>query len=90
MATFETFTDNASDLFFDWARAKLSPQVRPPAPAPTPAPVYLPVSTAVPEPARAAQGSDIGQQLGEIFSSPRTWLALSAVALVVVMVRLRG
>lgn len=90
MATWDTFSDNAQDLLFSWAKSRISTEARPPAPAPAPAPVYPPVSTVVPAPAQAAHGGDVQQQIGEILASPRTWLAVSVVALVVVLVKLRG
>lgn len=79
----------ASDLFFDFAKAKLANEARPKAPPPVPQPYRYGVSRYTPGPGLAAQQSDIAQQVGEIFASPRTWLALAAVALVVVLVKLR-
>ena len=41
-------------------------------------------------PAQDAQADDVALMLGEIFSSPRTWLGLAAIAgLVFVFVKLR-
>ncbi len=80
----------ASDLIYEWGKAKIAQEVRPPAPGPTPAPTYPGRSVYVPPAAQAAQGSDIAWQLGEIFSSPRTWIGLAAIGgLVFLFVKLR-
>lgn len=80
----------ASDLVYEWGKAKIAAETRPPAPAPTPAPVYPGRSNVVPSPAQQAQGSDVAFMLGEIFASPRTWLLLAAAGgLVFVLVKLR-
>lgn len=86
----DRFSGIASDLIYQWGKAKIAAETRPPAPAPTPAPVYPGRSNVVPFPAQQAQGSDVAFMLGEIFSSPRTWLLLAAAGgLVFVLVKLR-
>jgi len=78
-----------SNLIFDFARAKLASEIRPPAPAPAPLPTRPGVSNVIPFPALSAQAGDVGRQIGEILASPRTWLTVAAVALVVVLVKMR-
>lgn len=86
----DQFAGLASDLIYEWGKAKIGQETRPPAPGPAPMPYYPPRSNVYPMPALAAEGSDIGQQLADIFSSPRTWLLLAAAGgLVFVLVRLR-
>lgn len=77
------------DLVFNFANARLAREVNPRPAAPAPAPVRPPVSNVYPLPAVYAEQNDIGRQLGEIFSSPRTWLAIAGIALVVVLVKIR-
>ena len=90
MATWDDASSGLLDLVFNYANAKIASEVRPPAPAPAPMPYYPGTSNVIPFPARDAYGNDIGQQVGEIFSSPRTWLLLgAAVVLVVVLVKIR-
>lgn len=86
------WSDNSSrlaDLVFNFANARLAREVNPRPAAPAPMPVRPGVSTAYPYPAIYAEQNDIGRQVGEIFSSPRTWLVVAAVALVVVLVKIR-
>ena len=86
----DAFYGQATDLIFNWANAKIAAEKRPPATGFYPKPVYPPLSTNYPDAAMSAQGSDIGQQIGEIMAAPRTWLALGAIAvLVFVFVKMR-
>lgn len=79
-----------SDLVFDFAKAKLAAEVRPPAPGPYPAPMRPRRSTEMPDAYYAAQGDEVSQVLADIFSSPRTWVGIAAIAvLVVVFVKIR-
>lgn len=79
-----------SDLVFDFAKAKLAAEVRPPAPGYYPAPTRPPRSTEMPDAYWAAQGNEASQILADIFSSPRTWVGVAAIAvLVVVFVKIR-
>jgi len=80
----------ASDLIYEWGKAKIANEVRPPAPAATPPPTRPGLSVYQPPAAQQAQGSDVAFMLGEIFSSPRTWLGLAAIGgLVFLFVKLR-
>lgn len=79
-----------SDLVFDFAKAKLAAEVRPPAPGYYPAHTRPPRSSEMPDAYWAAQSDDVSQMLGDIFSSPRTWVGIAAIAvLVVVFVKIR-
>lgn len=87
---FDRFAGLASDLIYEWGKAKIASEVRPPAPAATPPPTRPGVSVYVPPAGQSAQGSDIAFMLGEIFASPRTWLLLAAAGgLVFVLIKLR-
>lgn len=77
------------DLVFNFADARLAREVNPRPPAPAPVPVRPGVSNIYPYPAVYAEQNDISRQLGEIVSSPRTWLVVAAVALVVVFIKIR-
>lgn len=84
------FFSQAQDLVFDFAKAKLAAEVRPPAPGPYPAPTRPPRSSEMPDAYYAAQGDEVSQVLADIFSSPRTWVGIAAIAvLVVVFVKMR-
>ncbi len=86
----DRFSNLAADLVYEWGKAKIANEARPPAPAPTPAPTRPGVSNVIPFPAQQAQGSDVAFMLGEIFASPRTWLLLAAaVGLGFVLVKMR-
>lgn len=92
MAEFDwqTFAQQGSALVFDFAKAKLAAESRPPASGAQPYPMYPVRSTNMPPEYYGAQGSDVGQQLADIFSSPRTWVGLAAITvLVVVFVKMR-
>lgn len=79
-----------SELVFDFAKAKLAAEVRPPAPGAAPYPYRPGRSNSMPVEYYDAQGGDIGLMLSDIFSSPRTWVGLAAITvLVVVLVKLR-
>ena len=84
------FGDLAGSLITTYANARIAAEVRPPAPVQA-RPVYRPgVSTNMPAPYYAAQGGDAGQMFAEIASSPRTWIGLAVVAvLIVVLVKMR-
>lgn len=86
------WADNSSrlaDLVFNFANARLAREANPPSAAPAPAPVRPELSVYRPAPAVYAETNDIGRQLGEILGSQRTWLVVAAVALVVVLVKIR-
>lgn len=87
----DRFGNLATDLIYEWGKAKIASEVRPPPPAANPPPAPRPtVSTYRPPAAQDAQAGDVALMLGEIFSSPRTWLGLAAIAgLVFVFVKLR-
>lgn len=76
----------AIDLVYGFANKKLNSL------SPTPAGTYSataqPVRTnVVPYNAQAASSQDAAQQIGEILSSPRTWMVVGAVVLLVVVVK---
>lgn len=86
----DNFFSSAQDLVFDFAKAKLAQEVRPPAPGGYPAPTRRARSTEMPDAYWDARDSDAGQMLADIFSSPRTWVGLAAIAaLLVVLVKIR-
>lgn len=79
-----------SALVFDFAKAKLAAEVRPPAPGGYPATTRPPRSSEMPDAYWAAQSDDVSQMLGDIFSSPRTWIGIAGIAvLVVVFIKIR-
>ena len=77
------------DLVFNFANARLAREVNPRPAAPAPLPVRPGVSTVAPYPAFYAEQNDIAGQVGEILTSPRTWLVVAGVVLVVVLVKIR-
>lgn len=86
----DSFFSNAQGLIFDFAKAKIAQEARPPAPGNYPAPVRPASPTYMPPEYFEARGDDAAQMLSEIFSSPRTWVGLAAIAaLVVVLVKMR-
>lgn len=87
---FDRFGNLAADLIYEWGKAKIANEVRPPAPAATPPPTRPGLSVYQPLAAQQAQGSDVAFMLGEIFSSPRTWIGLAAIGgLVFLLIKLR-
>lgn len=81
---FDELGGNVNDLIFEFGKAKINQETRPPAQQP-PAP-------APQSPATSAQAAmhDTARKVGEIIASPKLWLAVLAVAGLVYVVKRRG